>query len=187
MINLLPPDAKREIQAARANNLLVRYNLLLIAALAFLLLAIGVVYVYLTNVKTSAEKTISDNQARVADFSTINQQAQQFRQNLSIAKQILDREVTYTKVMLEVANLLPSGVVLTNLNLDASTFGTETALVAQAKSYDQALAFKDAFSKSSLFSNVHFQSITATEGSTGTAYPLTVNLSVTFKKGAAKS
>lgn len=185
MINLLPPDAKHQIRAARANNLLIRYNLLLVGSLLFLLGAIGVVYVYLSNVKTSAQATINENQAKVASFTSTKNQADLFRQNLSIAKQILDREVNYTKVMLEIANILPSGTVLTGLTLDASTFGTETTLTAQAGSYEQALALKDAFSKSSLFTNVHFQSITATEGTS--AYPLSVNLTVTFKRDAAKS
>lgn len=186
MISLLPPETKREIGAARANTLLIRYNILLLGTLGFLLLAIGVVYVFLNTSKATAENTIKENEAKVANFSTIEEQAQQFRKNLATAKQILDREVNYTKVILEISQILPSGVVLTNLSLDAATFGTETTLVAQAKSYEQAIALKDAFSQSPLLSNVHFQSINATEGSTGNPYPVTVNLNVTFKKGAAK-
>jgi Tfp pilus assembly protein PilN len=187
MISLLPPEQKREISAARTNTLLIRYNVLLLGALAFLLLSIGIVYFYLNNAKTNNEKVMSENQAKVANFSTIAEQAQIFRQNLSTAKQILDRQVNYTKVILEIAQLLPGGVVLTNLSLDAATFGSETTLVAQAKSYDQAVALKDSFSQSPLFSNVHFQSINTTEGAAGNTYPITVTLSVTFKKGAAKS
>lgn len=186
MISLLPPETKREIGAARANTLLIRYNVLLLGTLGFLLLAIGVVYVFLNSSKTTAENTIKENEAKVANFSTIEDQAQQFRQNLTTAKQILDREVNYTKVILEISRILPSGVVLTNLSLDAATFGTETTLVAQTKSYEQAIALKDALSRSSLLSNVHFQSINATEDS-ASAYPVTVNLSITFKKEAAKS
>lgn len=186
MISLIPPQVKRENAAARTNTLLLRYNFLLLGILAFLLLAIGVVYVYLGNTMASAEKTISENNAKVAGFSAVEEEAGIFRQNLATAKQILDREVNYTKVMIEVAQLLPAGVVLTGLNLDASTFGTPAALSAQAKTYDQALALKDAFSRSSLFSDVHFQSITTTDGGTS-GYPLTINLSVTFKKEAAKS
>jgi Tfp pilus assembly protein PilN len=184
MINLLPPAHKRDIQAARANSLLIRYNFLLLSVLAFLMLSIGVVYVYLTNTKASAETTIRDNQAKVAGFTPVEEQAQSFRQNLSTAKQILDREVNYTQVILALAKVLPNGVVLTSLSLDAATFGTETTLAAKAKSYEQAIALKDALSQSSLFSDVHFQSIVASEG---TDYPVTVNLYVTFKKEAAKS
>lgn len=185
MINLLPPQHKQDIRAARANSLLIRYNFLLLGILAFLMLAIGIVYVYLTGTKASAEATIKDNQSKVSSFASVAEQAQLFRNNLSVAKLILDKEVNYTKVILSVAKVLPAGTILTTLSLDASSFGTETTLAAQAKSYDQALALKDALTKSGLFSDVHFQSIVASEGSGD--YPITVNLYVTFKKEAAKS
>lgn len=187
MISLLPPEQKREIGAARANTILIRYNILLLGALVFVTLAVGIAYVYLNNSKANAEKVISENKAKVASFSTIEDQAQVFRRNLVTAKQILDREVNYTKVILEISALLPSGVVLTNLSLDAATFGTPTTLIAQAKSYDQAITLKDTFSRSSLFSDVHFQSINATEGGASGTYPITINLNVTIKKEAARS
>lgn len=185
MINLLPRQHKHELVAARTNSLLIRYNVIMAGALVFLLMIIGGTFVYLSNAKATAENTIKDNESKVTGFADVEQQAQAFRQNLAIAKQILGREVNYTKVMLEMSQLLPDGVVLSSLNLDSATFGTETTLTAQAKTYDQALALKDAFSKSSLFSNVHFQSISTTE-TTGD-YPLTISLNVTFKKEAPKS
>lgn len=183
MINLLPPNEKRELRAGRTNFLLVRYNIALLVALVFLFAAIGVVFVYLNNTKASAQATIEENKTKVAGYATVQSQATQFRSNLTTAKQILDKEVTYTKVILDIAQILPQGVVLQNLNLDSATFGTETMLVAQATNYDRALALKAAMEKSPLFSNVHFATITA--GSEG-AYPLTVNMSVTINKEATK-
>ena len=187
MINLLPQNDKKQARAGRVNGLLVRYNVILIGCVAFLGLAVGVTYIYLSNTKAAAEKTITDNQSKVASYAAVQTQAQQFRTNLTTAKQILGNEVTYTKVILEIAQLLPAGVVLQNLNLDSQTFGTETTLVAQAKSYDDALSLKDAFGKSTLFKDVHFKSIT-TDATTTTPsdYPFTINLSVTIMKEVAK-
>lgn len=183
MINLLPPEEKRQLRAARTNTLLLRYNIFLIGAVVFLGLAVGVTYVYLSNTKASAETLISENRARVASFADVQTQADVFKANLATAKQILDNEVVYTKVMLAIAALLPSGTILEKLSLDSQTFGTQTTLGARAASYDDALRLKEAFEKSSLLTNVHFQSIT----SGGQApYPLTVNLNVTIKKDAAK-
>lgn len=184
MINLLPPEHKQDIQAARTNTLLIKYNLLLLGVLAFLMLAIGVVYVYLSNTKAGSEITIKENKEKVAGFASTEQEAQIFRQNLSTAKQILDREVNYTNVILKISRILPSGTVLTNLSLDASQFGKETTLAAQVKDYDKAIALKDALSQSGLFTDVHFQTITA---SADGDYPVTVNLFVTFNKEAAKT
>ncbi len=184
MINLLPPEHKRDIRAARANTLLIKYNFLLIGVFAFLLLSIGVVYVYLNNTKAAAEVTMQENEAKVSGFASTKEQAEQFRQNLSTAKQILDKEVNYTKVILKIAQSLPAGTILTGLSLDAATFGKETALSAQTKSYDQAIKLKDALAQSGLFTDVHFQSIAASTNSSD--YPITVNLMVTFDTKAAK-
>ncbi len=187
-MNLLPHEEKRQLSAARTNTLLLRYNIFLIGVVLFLGVGMGVTFVYLNNTKTTAETQINENKAKVTSYAAVESQAQEFRSNLTTAKQILDREVAYTKVILEISNALPAGIVLENLNLDSQTFGTETVLVAHAKDYSRALALKDTFSKSSLFTNVHFQSIT-TSDSTGTSssYPITVNLGVTIKKDAAKS
>lgn len=187
MINLLPPEDKRQIRAARSNTLLLRYNILTLGALVFLLVAAGIVYFYLVNVRATAERTIEDNQARVAGYQKVRTEADTFRANLSTAKQILDKEVAYSNVVLEISKLLPRGVILRELRLDSQTFGTPTTLSAQARSYESAIALKDAFSSSPLFSDVHFQSITS-EGSDGESgsYPYSVTLGLTISKEAIK-
>lgn len=186
MINLLPHEEQSQLRAARTNVLLLRYNILLLSAVAFIILAVGVTYIQLTNTKTLAETDIAQNNSKSSSFIPIENQAAQFRTNLGTAKQILDREVTYTKVVLAIAKVLPSGVILDTLSLDSQTFGTATTLVAHAKDYSRALALKDSFQKSTLFTDVHFESIATGEGATNPNYPVTVNLNVTITKDAAK-
>lgn len=183
MINLLPPEHKAQIVAARANRLLLRYNILLLAAIGFLLAAIGLVYVYLGNTKAAAEASIEDNIARVSNYNAIEAEANSFRQNLTSAKQILDSDVTYTKVILEIAGVLPAGVVLDTLSLDSATFGTPTTLNTRARDYDTVLRLKDALQASNLFSDVSIQTISG--GGEG-SYPLNAALSVTIRKDAAR-
>jgi Tfp pilus assembly protein PilN len=127
---------------------------------------------------------IQENQAKVVGYAQVEQEANNFKNNLTVAKQILDKEVIYTKVILEIAALTPKNVVLNNLNLDAKTFGTETTLTARAKTVNDAIALKNSFQNSPSFSNVHFQSISTVE--TPNAYPINVSLNVTIKKDVAK-
>ena len=181
MINLLPAEEKRQLHAARTNTLLIRYNILLVVIVAFSVLAVAVTYVYLSNTEQNAKATLQGNEARVSQYASVQTEATQFRQNLAVAKQILDNEVSYSSVILQIAQVIPSGVVLQSLDLDSHTFGSETTLTAEARDYNSALALKDACSKSPLFSDVHFQSITNI-GSSG-AYPITVDLNVVIKKG----
>jgi Tfp pilus assembly protein PilN len=183
MINLLPYEEKRQLKAARTNTLLIRYNAFLVSAVVFLGLAIGITYFFLVNARASAEVVIGENKAKVADYAQVEAQAQLFRANLTTAKQILDSEVTYTKVMLDIARLMPNGTVLDKLSLDAQTFGTPTTMTAQASSYEAALRLKEAFQASAIFSDVNFQSITS---STSGSYPLSVSFNVTIKKDVAK-
>jgi len=188
MINLLPPEEKKQLRAAQSNVLLLRYNEALVFAVAFLVIALGVVYVYLSNANTAGQKTITDNRAKVADYAPVQAEATQFRDNLSTAQQILNSQITYSKVIIDIAQLMPQGTVLQNLNLNAATFGTPTQLIALAKDYSSALALKDSFQKATIFSDVHFDSITssASSGSSGNTYPMVVTLDVTIKKDAAK-
>ncbi len=182
MINLLPPEVKAQNYAARSNRLLLRYNILLIAALGFLLAAIGLVYVYLGNAKSAADTTIASNVLKAADYTAVEAEAQTFTQNLANAKQIINNDVAYTKVILKIAGVLPPGVVLNTLNLDSQTFGTPTTLTANVKDYSTILTLKSSLQASALFSDVSIQTI-SDEG-TGD-YPLTATFSVTIRKDAA--
>lgn len=182
MINLLPEADKRQLRAARSNSLLLRYNILLLCVLGFLGLAIGVTYVYLTTTKNNAQSIITSNGDRVKSYAATEAEAQQFRANLAIAKQILSHDVAYSKAVVSIASLLPKGVVLQNVTLDPTTFGTPSPMIALAKNYDAAIALKSSLQGSPIFSDVHFTSITNTADDKS-GYPLTVNLMVTIKKG----
>src|SRR4051794_38626974 len=100
MINLLPPEEKRQLQAARSNTLLIRYNVLLLGVVAFMGISIAVTYVFLATTQQEAPQTIAENNAKVAQYAPVKSQAETFRQHLATAKQILDNEVTYSKVVL---------------------------------------------------------------------------------------
>jgi Tfp pilus assembly protein PilN len=183
MINLLPPETKSQLSAARTNRLLLRYNVLLLAAVAFLLAAIGLVYVYLGNAKASAETTIAENISRAGDYDSVEAEATAFRQNLANIKQILNSDVAYTKIILEIAGVLPQGVVLDRLDLDSTTFGTPTTITANVTDYATVLKLKDALQQSTIFTNVSIQTIS----SDGTGqYPLRATFAVTIQKDVVR-
>lgn len=181
MINLLPEQNKKDLQAGRTNLLLVRYNILMVGALLFTLLAIGILYFYLTTAKASAEQSISDNKAKVSEYSQIEADAARFRSHLATAKQILDQEIVYTDIILKFSKLIPSGVVFDSLMLDPKTFGTPTVLTARCKSVEAASELKESFQNSTIFSDVKFESLSLSE-SDETGYPYTVSINATINK-----
>lgn len=189
MINLLPPDERRQLRAARANTLLLRYNIIMVGVLIFIVLALVVVYFYLSSAKAHADSVVADNNSRVTSYAQVNSQAETFRTSLTNAKSILDKEIFYSKTILLLARQLPSGVVIDTLNLEPATFGAPTTLALRAKDRSSVLAAKDSLQKSPLFSDVHLINITSASsksGSGGSGYPVSASLSVVISKDAAK-
>lgn len=177
---------KKQLRAARANVLLLRYMVLTAAAAGFLAVAIVTVYVLMTTIKTGAENAVTENQSKIANYASIEAEAARFRANLATAKTILDKEVVYSKAILSIAQAIPGGVVLDNLNLDAKTFGSPTTFTARVRTYQDAINLKNKLEESAVFSNVYFSSISGGDTSSESGdYPYTVTVNLTIDKGIA--
>lgn len=159
MINLLPPNDKKQILAGLSNTLLLRYCTasLLLAIPLFMLL--GGVYLVMANSKKTAETTIQESLARSAEYTDIKTQAKEFSDNLAIAKTILGKEVRYSKIAVAIAQAIPPGMSLDNLTLDAQSFGQPITLSARGNSYEEAIVFKNLLERSTTFQDVHLQSV----------------------------
>lgn len=188
MINLLPDGYKKEIRAARTNVILLRYNFLFLGALGLLFAGSLTVYLFLNGSKMAAEQINRDNVTKSAEYASTQKEAESYRKNLSIAAKILNNEVTYTDRVFDITRLLPKGVILDSLNLNAKEFGTQTLINAHAKDFSSASELKRTFEESSVFSNVHFQVISneAIGNSTNEEYPISISINVTMNKAAKK-
>lgn len=196
MINLLPEDTKKELRAARANVLLLRYNFFSAATLALLLVACGVFFILLHNENNQAKATNEENASKSTQYNSVREQSVEYRKNLATAKKILDNEVNYTDTVFRIADTLPAGAVLDSISLTPADIGGQVTLTVHTKDYATASALKTSFSDSEYFSNAFFQSITDTSASsTGNGqdssaarggYPITVNFSVKIENIEAK-
>jgi len=186
MINLLPDDAKKETIAARSNVVLTLYIVILALGVAFLAFISAGVYVVLVSTQAAAEQRIADNSTKTNSFSAIKAQADGLRASLSNAKTLLDKEVAYSKVVTGIATVVPTGVVIDSLTLSPATFTGPVTLQVYAKTTEDALRFKDNLSRSILFGNPSFVSLSNTAGAQASNYPVSATLTVTINKGAAK-
>lgn len=185
MINLLPPAYKKELRAARVNVTLRRYIIFQVIAVAVLAVIVTATFFLISMIKTNAEAEIASNEARAISYQKVEADAKQFQNNLVTAKAILDNEVRYTAVLLAISKNIPSGVVMSDLTLDAKTFGQPTSLSAQAKSYEDVLRLKKNFEESTIFTDVHLETVTREEDDAA-PYPVTVQINVTIKKEITK-
>ncbi|MDO4773621.1 MAG: hypothetical protein Q4A37_00655 [Candidatus Saccharibacteria bacterium] len=187
MINLLPPDAKRQIRAGQSNVLLLRYCIATLMLAVVLAIAIVGVYYVITVSQRTTEQEIQKSNQKIASYQESQREYVEFSSNLATAKTIIDKDVRYSIISQKIGQALPANVVLESLALDATKFGTPLVLNARGKSYDDAIALKTKFEKSSLFDDVHLVSVAraASENTTGD-YPISIAISVVIRQEVAK-
>lgn len=189
MINLLPYDYKKEIRAGRANTILMRYISILSIGVVILGGIFGGAYVVIYGAHQNALATVEANQAQEAEFAAVRERANSFRSDLATAKTILDKQVIYSKIIYDIADAVPSGIVLDSVELSPETLGSSVTLSASARTNSDAIKLKDEFTKqASLFTDVKLISISGgtsdmADGGGG-AYPVKVSISVTLQKGS---
>lgn len=187
MINLLPMGDRRQLLAARTNVLLLRYTIGLILAALFLGLASVAIYILLTTMKQSADTVISENQSKVANFSTVQSQAEEYKRYLSTAQAAFSEDVQFAKLYLEITRLLPANTALEALTLDAATLNAPMELPVKIKGEEQAIALVESFRSSAIFNNTaSYGSLSMNTGDDKAVYPYTLTVKITVNKGALK-
>lgn len=185
MINLMPYDVKKEIRSARVNVILARYIMIILLAFGFLILLLGGSYVVLTQNKASAQRLINANGKDADVYSTTKAEVESLSASLSQTKTILDQEVLYSKVLMNIGQQMPAGTVLNSLAINSASFtGTPITVKAYAKTNDAAVALREKFQSSPIFTNVNFDSISGTGGISG--YPVSVSITLTITKAASQ-
>lgn len=195
MINLLPPEEKRQLAAARSNTLLLRYSVLTFSIVCLLVLeVIGMNFVVdASSVQNNA--TIAENEKKTAGYSEEKKEADQFASDLKIARTILGKQISYTDLIFTVANSLPQGSILESLSIDPASFGTSTSLAVRTDTATKAIEVKTALQnvkineKVPLFTSVSFMSVIDSRDSGGsstssTSYPFTAQFNVVYSKDA---
>ncbi len=189
MINLLPLDYKKEMQAARVNVTLGRYVIFVIItiAAAFLIFAGG--YFITIQARSQAKTDLASNNQQLSQYNRVKSEAEQFESNLQNAKAILDHQVSFSKLIVQIAKTLPSDAVLESLHLTTADIGGKpiTLDARTANSGSAPLKLKDALESSPLFDDVSIISIkrdqsASSDSKVAADYPVEVQLSASLVK-----
>lgn len=178
MINLLPPDAKKELSAGRANRLLLRYLVFSQILIVVTIIIIGLFYVNLRSDHQAHQANVDANLQKSKHMVDSQKEVSEFRTNLATAKQILGRQVNYSAVTLRVASVIPNGVILDQLTLDPETVNKPVKLSARASDDLAVQRLKDALNASEYFSEAHYDTVSRDNSVEG--YPFSITMTVTF-------
>lgn len=186
MINLLSDVKKAEIRAGRVNIIILRYIAMTAVAAGFVTVVVVGSYLSLFVSKANAQNKVNQDTKLATAYASSQTEAATFRNNLTVAKQILAKEITYSALLLKIAHAVPSGVILDQLTLDSITqtqVGKPFTIQARAHDNKAAIALKSSFEKETdLFTDVHFQQIIVEEDDA--EYPISITIEVTLNKKA---
>lgn len=178
MINLLPPDKRSLLLAAKSNSLLIRYCFATLALAVLLALLTGLVYVVLINSQTNVNNRLAQAEVQTAKYSDVQKQADEYRNNLSVAKTILSSGTDFSKIIIAIARDLPSEVSLSSLSLSADSLTEPMSLEVVGNDEHDAIRLKTSFEESELFNNVYIESITRNEETSSLIIKINITLSL---------
>lgn len=179
MINLLPPQEKKQIRAGQANVLLWRYCVLTIILAGLLLLFMAALFILMTTEKNRSEAELRESEENSQKYQAVQKDVNTFSENLKTAKAILDKDVRYSKIATKIARVIPSGITLQSLILDAAKFDKPADFIAAGRSYDDALRLKTAMESSPLFRDVSLVSVARDEKDGSTAITIKATIVAT--------
>jgi Tfp pilus assembly protein PilN len=186
MINLLLPEQKRELKAARLNVVLLRYTFLVAGAILFMLGIFGVGLVITVYEKGGAGAELADYQEATLQYSQVKKNAEVFESNLATAETILSNEIVFSDFLVELARTLPPDLVMSSLAISTESFGEPVSINARTESYDGALILKSTLEASGIFEDVSIVDISRPEDDElegiAAQYPYVVALSATLSE-----
>lgn len=176
MINLLPPDLKATYRYAQRNVVLVRwvvafgFSLAVFAALS----TAGLIYLHQADQSYLADIAAKQSNLKAQDQIAIQGQVKDISDSLKLAVQVLSKEVLFSKLLTQLATVIPSNTVLTDLSIDESQ--TALDISAQTANYNAAtqLLVNITDPTNKIFSQADIVNINC--GSTDPQYPCTVTI-----------
>lgn len=184
MINLLPPERKKQLRAARSNRQILRYIVLTVAAIVFLIGAMALTYFFLVMSAGQADERKAANEAQASEYASVQQEASQLRTGLSSAKQIFSEEYRYSLALARIGNTLPSGTALQSLDLSAESFQGTATFTVLISGEAAATSLRTSFTDSQYFSNVSFGNLAINDGNS--SYPYSIEMSVQMNRSIAQ-
>lgn len=185
MINVLPPEVKKSYRYASLNVHLLRW----VTASALCLVLIGLIggFGWLSmrreiadNVQQAASLQASLNKAHLTQT---NKQIVEISNSLKLAEKVLGQEILFSKLLKQMATVLPNGTYLSGLAISNVTSGSGLDVTVNATNYTTAsqVQVNLADPNNQIFAKADIQNVTC-DGSNANdpAYPCKITLRAQF-------
>lgn len=184
MINLLPTENQKHLQASQLNTTLLKYVFFFLAILLALTASIGFIYLNLIYTKISLEHNLEDARAQTQSIAKTKQQATELQTQIKDVANVFNQQVHYSKLFTALAEKLPSNVRISSFHVGDTAFIRPQIIQIHAPTSDDVIKAKRALKQAKFIDSVSIASV-VTDQKSGT---VTGTLSVTFdKKGLGET
>ncbi len=114
MINLLPPQAKRELYWRRELKIVVIIEILIISCLLVLWLAFLAIKVNIVTQKEMVKATAKLEEPKIKQISAIKKEINSINKTLEKINQIYEEQILVSEILTKIASLLPQDAYLEN-------------------------------------------------------------------------
>jgi Tfp pilus assembly protein PilN len=186
MINLLPSDMKTSLAFAHHNTKLIKIIIGLGIGTIGIILILAVGYLYLQQEVNSAKTSIKDSEASLKQQNETETlaRAQEINSSLTLVVDVLSQEILFSKLLREVASVIPPNTVLQDLSLSSELDGALNLEIG-AKDYNAATQVQVNLEQrpDSIFERADLNGVNCrTADAEDAAYPCTANLTAIFSK-----
>lgn len=163
-LNLLPPEIKQKITDAKKSANMVSWCLVIVLVFLFLgFVLYSVKNMLLAPNLDNVKQNIADATQKMASFSDLEKDALFLNERANIATQIETSRASWSQIIQELANSVPTNVQFSSLSADTAK---SPNFVLQGKTITEReiISFKDKLEESNFFKNVAFKSSTTSGG-----------------------
>lgn len=182
MINLLPPELKQQYVYGRRNTVLRRWA----TALAFGLLGVVVVtfagLFFMEKSIVTYRDQVGDSQQLLArqKLEPTREHAKEITSSVKLAVDVLSREILFSKLITQVAKVIPPNANLTDLNITKDQDSIEIKAISSDYTSATQLQVNLQDPANKIFSKADIQTITCGTNSNDPRYPCAVTIKALF-------
>lgn len=182
MINLLPPAVKQDYTYGARNSKLLSW----IVAFVVGIIGLGLITTYglvtMQHSSNSFEVQVASaqEQLKLQNLQGTEKQVKELSSDFKLVVQVLSKEVLFSKLLHQIATVIPSNAILTGLTINQTSGGID--ITAAARDYDTAtqlqVNLQDPTNK--IFSKADIVSISCSTSAQNLSYPCTVQIRALF-------
>ena len=120
MINLLPQEYSSALRSDRLTATLYRWMVSTVAAIAGLVLIVGMGWLYLNQQTVNLNRSIASQKQQLQNqnLTEVQKNADQLSGNIKIINQVLNKEIRFSDLIQAIGQVMPNGSVLSSLTLN---------------------------------------------------------------------